>query len=199
MDEYQTIIANLERLRTNYGLELDEVDSLGKLKKGTYKNVVEGKAILNLIDLISIVKIYLPDPSKVFNPKMRMPAFKDIPNVIKGIAAERLGKAEKQIEKKDRIYYCVLILDKYFNIGDEFTNSQINGYFKEELEKTFKGKSIEWSKSILSPFIEDTEKTQPGKTKPEKVYRLIQAIPRKMVGKAKEIVDDEWLQEILKK
>lgn len=191
MIEYQIIILNLERLRKNYGLEQGEVDKFGGLKNGTYKNVVNGKVILNVKDLISIAKIYISDPSKVFNPKMRMPGFKDLPVSIKEIASERLGKSEKVIEKKDLIYYCIIILDNYFEIGNEFTNAEIKGYFTGEFETAFKGKSIEWGKSVLSSFIEDTGKTQPGKTKPVKVYQLIKKIPSQMVKKAKETVGSE--------
>jgi hypothetical protein len=195
MDEYKIVLQNLERLRTNYGLEYDEVDKFGNLKADTYKKIIIGKIILNLIELISIAKIYIPEPSKVFNPKMRMPAFKDLSPVIQEIASERLGKMEKVIEKKDLIYYCILIFNRHFKVGTDFTNSQIKGYLNEELKEVFKYKSIEWNKSIISECIFDTKTTQPGKTKPENIYKLIKNIPADMVKKAREKVGDEWLED----
>lgn len=194
MDEYQIIIQNLERLRTNYGLKYEEVDEFGNLKRETYQNVIEEKTVLNVKELISITKIYMPDVPKIFNPKIRMPSFKDLPSNIQEIASERLGKTEKVIEKRDYIQYCILILNRHFKVGSEFTNSIIKGYLSDDLKKVFKGKSIEWDKSIISGYILDTETTQPGKTKPEKVYKLIKAIPKDMVDKAKETVGGDWLE-----
>src|SRR5690606_23315757 len=165
MSEYKIIIDNLERLRINYGLEYEEVDSFANLKIGTYKSVITGKIVLSTKDLISIAKIYTVGTPKLFNPKMRMPIFKKLPEAIKKIASERLGKTAKVIDKKDLIDYCILIFNKHYKINDDFTNSQIKGHFKGELDVAFKGKSIEWGKSIMSPFIEDTGQTRSGKTK----------------------------------
>lgn len=195
MGDYKIIIQNLEKLRTNYGLEYSEVDEFANLKPGTYQNAIEEKAILNVKELISIVKIYMANVPKIFSPKMRMPSFKTLSSKIKKIASERLGKTEKVIEKKDYIQYCVLLLNRHFKVGNDFTNSQIKGYFKGELETAFKGKSIEWSKSILSPFIADTGETKPGKTKPEKVYKLVKRIPAELVKKAEDMVGSDWLED----
>lgn len=195
MGDYKIIIQNLEKLRTNYGLEYSEVDEFGNLKPGTYQNAIEDKAILNVKELISIVKIYMANVPNIFSPKMRMPSFKTLSSKIKKIASERLGKTEKVIEKKDYIQYCVLLLNRHFKVGNDFTNSQIKGYFKGELETAFKGKSIEWSKSILFPFIADTGETKPGKTKPEKVYKLVKRIPSELVKRAKEMVGSDWLED----
>lgn len=194
MNEYRIIIDNLERLRINYGLEYEEVDSFANLKIGTYKSVITGKIVLSTKDLISIARIYTVGTPKLFNPKMKMPIFKNLPEAIKKIASERLGKTAKVIDKKDLIYYCILIFNKHYKINDDFTNSQIKGHFKGELDVAFKGKSIEWGKSILSPFIEDTGQTRSGKTKPEKVYKLIKKIPAEMVDKAKDTVGTDWLE-----
>lgn len=199
MSEYKVIIDNLERLRINYGLEYEEIDSFAKLKSGTYKSVITNKIILSTKDLISIAKIYTVDSSKLFNPKMRMPIFKNLPEEIKKIASERLGKTEKIIDKKDLIDYCILIFNKHYKINEDFTNSQIKGHFKGELEVAFKGKSIEWGKSILSSFIEDTGQTRSVKTKPEKVYKLIKNIPKDMVDKARETVGEDWLKDFEEK
>lgn len=191
MIEYKIILQNLERLRKNYGLEYSDVDKLGGLKEGKYKKVIPEKEVLNVKELISVAKIFIADPSKVFNPKMRMPAFKDLPSSVQEIASERLGKVGKVIEKKDFIQYCILILDKYFKVGDDFTNSQIKGYLEGDLAIAFKGKSIEWNKSILSPFIEDTGETRKAKTKAEKVYRFIKVIPPDMIKRAKEVTRED--------
>ncbi|SEM66285.1 hypothetical protein SAMN05216436_106143 [bacterium A37T11] len=78
--------------------------------------------------------------------------------------------------------------------GDTFTNSSVKSYFSEELKQYFKGKSIEWNKSVLEPYILDTEETQKGKTKPEKVYKLEKKIPAGFVKKAIETVGDDWLE-----
>jgi len=193
MNEYKIIIDNLERLRINYGLEDEEVDSFANLKSGTYQSVITGKMVLSTKDLISIAQIYTVGTSKLFNPKMRMPIFKNVPEAIKKIASDRLGKTAKVIDKKDLINYCILIFNKHYKINEDFTNSQIKGHFKGELEVAFKGKSIEWGKSILSSFIEDTGQTRSGKTKPEKVYKLIKKIPADMIRKATETVGTDWL------
>ena len=193
MNVYETVINNLEKLKNNYGLDYNDVDRLSKLKDGTYNDVVNGNKTIDLIELISITKIYLDDISKVFNPKMRMPSFKNLPQAVQEIASERLGKTEKLIEKKDLIYYCVLIFQKHFKIGSNFTNSEIKSHLSKELQKSFKGKSIEWDKSILSKYIIFTETTQQGKTKPEKIYKLLEEIPVDLVKKAEQKVGKSWL------
>lgn len=193
MNVYETVINNLEKLKNNYGLDYNDVDRLSKLKDGTYNDVVNGNKTIDLIELISITKIYLDDISKVFNPKMRMPSFKNLPQAVQEIASERLGKTEKLIEKKDLIYYCVLIFQKHFKIGSNFTNSEIKSHLSKELQKAFKGKSIEWDKSILSKYIIFTETTQQGKTKPEKIYKLLEEIPVDLVKKAEQKVGKSWL------
>jgi len=195
MNEYQTIVQNLERLRTNYGLQYEEVDKFAGLKSGTYKAVIDGIVALTVKDLISIAKIYITDPSKIFKPKMRMPAFKDLSSKIREIASERLGKKEKVIEKRDLIHYCILIFNRYFKVDTDFTNSEIKSYLNNHLKKAFKGKSIEWEKSIISGCILDTETTRPGKTKPENIYRLVKEIPADMVERAFEKVGDDWLED----
>jgi len=194
MKEYEYVIQNLEKLRTNYGLKPAEVDSRAKLKKGTYQGAIDGSTDLTVKDLIAIVKIYVPDPSKVFKQKMRMPAFKDLPEDIRKIASERLGKTDKVIEKKDLIHYCILIFDKHFKLNDDFTNSEIKSYLNDDLKKAFEGKSIEWEKSIIAEYVLDTETTRPGKTKPGNIYRLIKEIPADMVEKASERVGKDWLR-----
>lgn len=139
MAEYEYVIQNLEKLRINYGLKPAEVDSRAKLKKGTYQGAIDGNTDLTVKDLIAIAKIYMPDPSKVFKHKMRMPAFKDLPEDIRKIASERLGKTDKVIEKKDLIHYCILIFDKHFKLNDDFTNSEIKSYLNDDLKEAFKG------------------------------------------------------------
>jgi len=193
MNVYETVINNLEKLKDNYGLDYNDVDRLSKLKGGTYRDVVNGSKTIDLKELISITKVYLDDISKVFNPKMRMPSFKNLPQAVQGIASERLGKTEKLIEKKDLIYYCVLIFQKHFNTGSNFTNSEVKSHLSNELQKAFKGKSIEWDKSILSKYIIFTQKSQKGKTKPEKIYKLLEEIPDDLVQKAEEKVGTSWL------
>jgi len=188
MKDYKTIITNLEKLRTNYGVEISEIDDFAKLKSDTYKKILAGKKILNVVELIAILNIFEIDPSKIFNPNMRMPIFNQLPDLIKDIASERLGKKAKIIEKKDLIKYCILIIAKNIKVNDEFTNSQIKAHFDTDLAKKFKGKSIEWNKSSLSPYVEDTGETLPGKTKPEKVYKLVKKIPEEMVSIAMEVV-----------
>ncbi len=85
-------------------------------------------------------------------------------------------------------------MDKHYKIEDNFTNSEIKGYFNEELVLAFKNKSIEWNKSILSSFVEETGDTKKAKTKAEKIYKLIKDIPREMVDKAKETVGVDLLK-----
>lgn len=193
MNVYETVINNLEKLKDNYGLDYNDVDRLSKLKGGTYRDVVNGSKTIDLKELISITKVYLDDISKIFNPKMRMPSFKNLPQAVQGIASERLGKTEKLIEKKDLIYYCVLIFQKHFKTGSNFTNSEVKSHLSNELQKAFKGKSIEWDKSILSKYIIFTQTSQKGKTKPEKIYKLLQEIPDDLVQKAEEKVGTSWL------
>lgn len=199
MDYYKIVLSNLEKLRISNGLEYSEIDKFANLKDGKYKEVIDGKAILDTKELIAVSKLYFPDPSKVFNPKMRSPSFNDLPDYIQIIAKERKGKAARTQEKRDIIQYCILILNKHVKVGKDFTNSNIKGYFNDELKIVFKGKSIEWSKSVLSPFIEDTGETRKAKTKAEKVYKLIQEIPKDMVTKATTAIGTEWLSELDKK
>lgn len=61
-------------------------------------------------------------------------------------------------------------------------------------KKLYKGKSIEWNKSILSSFAEETGETKKAKTKAEKIYKLIKDLPREMVDKAKETVGVDLLK-----
>lgn len=195
MSEYNVVLQNLEKLRINYGLKPAEVDSRAKLKKGTYQGAIDGNTDLTVKDLIAIAKIYMPDPSKVFKHKMRLPAFKDLPEDIRKIAFERLGKTDKVIEKKDLIHYCILIFDKHFKLNSDFTNSEIKSYLNDDLKEAFKGKSIEWDKSSIAECILDTETTRSSKTKPENIYRLIKKIPTDMVKRASEKVGEDWLKE----
>lgn len=188
MEIYETVIKNIERLRKNYGLKYSEIDKLGNLKKGTYLKVIEHQEILDIKDLIAIAEIYSLKAEKVFNPKMRMPPFLSLPVSIQEIATERLGKTAKRINKRDLVQYCILILNEYYKPGDEFTNSDIKSHLKGELETIFKDKSIEWHKSILSLYVNDTGNRKSGKTKPEKIYKLVKKVPAEMVNKAKETV-----------
>lgn len=193
MGIYETVINNLEKLRDNYGLDYNDVDRLSKLKSGTYHDLLQGNKTIDLKELISITKVYLIDISKVFNPKMRMPSFNNLPQAVQEIASERLGKTGKIIEKKDLIYYCVLIFHKHYKIGSNFTNSDVKNHLTDDLQVAFKGKSIEWDKSILSNYITFTQTTQQGKTKPEKIYKLIKEIPMDILEKAKIKVGTSWL------
>ena len=195
MKEYHVILQNLEKLRNSYGLLPEEVDKFANLKRGTYESaVVDGHQDLTVKELISIAKIYIPDPSKIFKQKMRLPAFRDLPEKIRNIATERLGKTDKIIEKKNSIYYAILVLNEHFNVGDDFTNSKIKSYLTTDLGLALKGKSIEWDKSIIADYILDTETTQSSKTRPEKIYRLIKTIPTELVTKAIKIVGEGWLE-----
>ncbi|MFD2554758.1 hypothetical protein [Sphingobacterium tabacisoli] len=199
MDYYKIVLSNLEKLRIGNGLEYSEIDKFANLKDGKYEEVIDGKAILDTKELIAVSKLYFPNPSKVFNPKMRSPSFNDLPDYIQIIAKERKGKTTRTQEKRDIIQYSILILNKHVKVGKDFTNSIIKGYLNNELKTVFKGKSIEWSKSVLSPFIEDTGETRKAKTKEEKVYKLIKTIPKDMVAKATATIGTAWLDEFEEK
>lgn len=185
-NEYDLVLSNLESLRLSLNIEMQEIDEYAELGTNTYSRIISKKQPIRLDELISIGNnIYGLNGAQIFSSDINIPPLTSLPQAIKTIVKLRKGKAPRVQEKRDIIQYCIVILDKYFKVGDDFTNSQIKGYFKGELETAFKGKSIEWSKSILSAFIADTGETKPGKTKPEIVYRLVKKIPSEMLKKAK--------------
>lgn len=193
-DEYNLIIVNLENLRSSLNIEMQEIDEHAELGTNTYSRIIKKKQPIRVDELISIgTKIYNLKAIQILNANLKIPAIRSLPIAIREIAKERIGKTIRTQEKRDIIQYSVIILKKHFKVKGNFTNSQIKGYLNEELKGTFKNKSIEWGKSVLSSFIEDTGKTQPGKTKPEKVYKLLKKIPSDMVNKAEELVGSEWL------
>lgn len=193
-DEYDLVIKNLENLRLSFNIEMQEIDEYAELGTNTYSRIISRKQPIRLDELISIGKnIYGLKGTQIFSSTLKTPPLANLPQAIRTIVKLRKGKAPRVQEKRDIIQYCVVILDKHFKVGDDFTNSQVKAHFKEELEIAFKRKSIEWSKSILSPFIEDTGETKPGKTKPEKVHKLVKRIPSGMVKTAKDVVGSDWL------
>lgn len=195
-NEYDLVLSNLENLRLSLNIEMQEIDDYAELGTNTYSRIISKKQPIRLDELISIGKnIYGLKGAKFFSSNLNVPPLTSLPQAIRTIVKRRKGQAPRVQEKRDIIQYCIAILDKHFKVGDDFTNSQIKGYFKGELETAFKGKSIEWSKSILSPFIADTEGTKPGKTKPEKVYKLVKRIPAELVKKAREMVGIDWLED----
>jgi len=195
-DEYSIVLQNLEKLRLFFNIEMQEIDESVELGKNTYSRIISGKQSIKLNELISIGrKIYNLKAIQILNPNLKIPSIQSLPKIVRDIVKERKGKVPRTQEKRDITHYCIVILNKYLKVGDHFTNSQVKQHFKGELETAFKRKSIEWNKSILSPFVEDTGKTQKVKTKPEKVYRLIKKIPSDMVKKAKDTVGADWLHE----
>lgn len=196
-DEYEIAIKNLEKLRLSLNIEMQEIDEQAKLGTNTYSRIVAGKQPIKLNELIAIGRaIYSLKAVQILNPNVKIPSINRLPIEIKKIAKERQGKDPRIQEKRDIIYYCILILNKHFKAGDDFTNSQIKGYLNDDLKFVFKGKSIEWNKSIIAKYIFDTETTRPAKTKPENVYKLLKKLPVKMVNEAKEIVGEDWLEDI---
>lgn len=193
MDEYKVAIDNLEALRMYAGLHMNEIDKFLGFSKGKYARIIAGQS-LELKDIIAISGLYDLLAIDILKPNLKMPSLRRLPERIRSIAQERTGKTPRNQEKRDGIYYCALILNRYFKVGEDFTNSQIKGYLNNELKKAFKGKSIEWEKSIISECILDTETTRPGKTKPENVYRFVKEIPADIVEKAFEKIGDDWLE-----
>src|SRR5690606_23098462 len=195
-DEYSIVLQNLEKLRLFFNIEMQEIDESVELGKNTYSRIISGKQSIKLNELISIGrKIYNLKAIQILNPNFKIPSIQSLPKNVRDIVKERKGKVPRTQEKRDIIQYCIVILNKHLKVGEHFTNSQVKQHFKGELETVFKSKSIEWNKSILSPFVEDTGTTQKVKTKPEKVYRLLKKIPSDMVKKAKETVGMDWLHE----
>lgn len=193
-NEYDLVLNNLESLRLSLNIEMQEIDEHADLGTNTYSRIASKKQPIRLDELISIGKnIYNLKGVEILSSNLKTPPLSRLPQSIQVIVKQRKGKVPRKQEKRDIIQYCTLVLDNYFKVGDEFTNSQIKGYLTGELETAFKGKSIEWSKSILSDFIEGTGKTRKAKTKAEKVYRLAKAIPTEMVEKATEAVETDWL------
>lgn len=194
-DEYNIVLENLERFRTSLNIEMQEIDEYSKLGTNAYSRIIAKKQSIKLDELISIGKnIYNLKAVQILRPNIKTPPLTKLPEIIRKIVTPRKGNTPRTQEKREIILYCILILSKQFKVNDEFTNSQIKGYLKGELEIAFKGKSIEWNKSILAPFIDDTKKTKKVKTKPEKVYKLIKKIPSSMVEKAIETVGIDWLE-----
>jgi len=194
-DEYSIVLQNLEKLRLFFNIEMQEIDESVELGKNTYSRIISGKQSIKLNELISIGrKIYNLKAIQILNPNLKIPSIQSLPKIVRDIVKERKGKVPRTQEKRDIIQYCIVILNKHLKVGEHFTNSQVKQHFKGELETVFKSKSIEWNKSILSPFVEDTGTTQKVKTKPEKVYKLAKKIPKEMVRKAKDVVGADWLE-----
>lgn len=193
--EYDLAITNLENIRLSLNIEMQEIDEHAELGTNTYSRIINRKQPLRLDELISIAKkVYNLKAVQILSSTLKTPSIQSLPIEIKKIAKEREGKTARTQEKRDIIQYCILILSKHIKVGNDFTNSKIKGYFDNELKVAFKIKSIEWSKSILSSFIEDTGETRKAKTKAEKVYKLIKKIPEDMVDKAKDTVGTDWLE-----
>jgi len=193
-DEYEILLQNLEQLRSTFNIEMQEIDIAAELGKNTYSRLISKKQSKRIDELISISnKVYNLPSSLLLSPNLQIPSIDHLPNAIKSISVLRLGKSIRRQKKRDIIQYCILILNTYFIVGDNFTNSQIKSYLKGDLEAAFKSKSIEWHKSIISPFIEDTGHTQKAKTKSEKIYRLIHEIPTEMVSKATNVIGADWM------
>jgi len=195
IQEYDICLENLEKFRLSLNIEMQEIDGYANLGTNAYSRIISRKQSIKLEELISISNnIYNLKAVQILVPNAKAPLLSKLPKVISEIVKQRKGQEPRRQKKREIIQYCVLIINKHFNVGEVFTNSQIKSYLGGELEATFKGKSIEWNKSILSPFIHDTGKTRKAKTKAEKVYQLKKALPLEMVYKAKEIVGDEWLE-----
>lgn len=76
----------LKKLKNNYGFEYNDVDRLSKLKGVKYHDVVNSNETKDLKQFISITNVYLDYISKVFNSKMRIPSFKNLPQAVQEIA-----------------------------------------------------------------------------------------------------------------
>lgn len=190
-NEYNLILSNLEKLRVSLNIEMQEIDRYAELGTNAYSRFINKKQSIKVEELISISnKIYNLEVVQILNPSLAIPEITDLPPIIVDLIKERIGKLPRTQQKRDIIQYCILILNQHFNVGDDFTNSQIKRYLTNDLELLFKNKSIEWSKSVLSPFIEYTDQTRKAKTRAEKVYKLIKAIPIDMITDAKEAVEN---------
>lgn len=194
-NEYSIVLQNLEKLRLSFNIEMQEIDEYAELGKNTYSRIIARKQPIKLDELISIGRtIYNLMAIQILNPSLKVPSLESLPRAVRDIAKKRKGQVPRMQEKRDIIQYCIIVLDKHLKVGEHFTNSQVKQHFKGRLETAFKGKSIEWNKSILAPFVEDTGATQKVKTKPEKVYKLAEKIPEEMVNKAKDSVGTDWLE-----
>lgn len=191
-NEYNLVLSNLEKLRVSLNIEMQEIDKYAELGTNAYSRFINKKQSIKVDELISISnKIYNLEVVQILNPSLAIPEITDLPPIILDLIKERIGKLPRTQQKRDIIQYCILILNQHFNVGDDFTNSQIKRYLINDLELFFKNKSIEWSKSVLSPFIEYTGQTRKAKTRAEKVYKLIKAIPIDMIKTAKESIENK--------
>lgn len=188
-EEYKLVIENLERLRYFIKLDMQEMDEYANLGQNTYSRIIAGKQQPRLDELITIGKlIYNLKAIDLFKPNLQAPALNHLPEPIRRLTKARAGKLLRVQKKRDIIYYCIALLTSEFNVGDEFTNSEITRLIKANFKDIHNSKSIEWNKSILAPFIEDTGKTRPGRTRPHKVFRLNKKIPQELVKKAAEAI-----------
>lgn len=191
IDEYKICIKNLEKVRNYFGIQMKEIDKHAGLSTNAYSRIVNNKQILKLNELISISnKIYGLKALELLKPNMLFPKLDTLPIEIAKISKARKNQNPRSQTKREIIQYCIIILARYFKPGDEFTNSQIKDYLNDDLQLYFKGKSIEWKKSIISPYIENTKKKQKAKTKSEIVYKLKAALPDEIVNNANKAINN---------
>lgn len=192
--EYQLTLNNLEKLRLYFNLEMQEIDEIAGLGRNSYSRIISKKQSIKLDELISIGNnVYNLTVVKLLNKNLKEPTLKSLPPLVKELAISRQGKTVRQQQRRDLILFCILILNKHFQVGSTFTNSQIKSYLTDELQHIFKDKSIEWSKSILSTIIIDTNKKRKGKTKPEKLYQINSPLPQEIIDKAINTIGTDWL------
>ncbi|MCY4778083.1 hypothetical protein ORI89_00360 [Sphingobacterium sp. UT-1RO-CII-1] len=174
---------------------MQEIDEIAGLGKNTYSRIISGKQSIKLDELISIGhNVYNLTALKLLNTNLTPPRLTDLPLIVKKANQSRKGKTVRKQQRRDLILFCILILNKYFKVGSKFTNSEIKSYLTEELQNTFKDKSIEWNKSIVSSFIVDSNEKRKGKTKPEKLYILNSPLPQDIIERAITIVGIDWLK-----
>lgn len=190
-NEYDICLQNLEKARIYFRIQMQEIDRYAELGINAYSRIISCKQKIKLNELITICnKIYGENAIEFLNPHMSLRNLTSLPAQIVEIVEVRKNIKPREQNKREIIQYCIIILDKHFKPGDEFTNTQIKEYLNKHLQSHFKGKSIEWKKSILSSYIIDTKKRKKAKTKSEIIYKLKKALPVEIVNNAKEAIHE---------
>lgn len=190
-NEYDICLQNLEKARIYFGIQMQEIDRFAELGINAYSRIISRKQKIKLNELITICnKIYGGKAIEFLNPYMSVPNLSSLPIQIAEIVEVRKNKKPREQKKREIIQYCIIILAKHFNPGDEFTNTQIKEYLNKNLQLHFNRKSIEWKKSIISSYIIETKKRKKAKTKSEIVYKLKKAIPTEIVNNAKKAIKE---------
>lgn len=185
MNEYQTTIENLEKLRKYCALHMNEVDNFLNFGEGKYARIISGQSI-ELKDLITIASLYNLQAKDVLHFNLKMPAIKSLPDEVQSI---KLARADIKPREQVKIHFkehLILILSSYHKVGDIFSNNEI----KKKLPDHLKDKAIEWNKTTLKEYVAEAFPNQKSNIK----YTLIKEIPKIEITKALEKIGNKWLE-----